>query len=160
MANEADEQLPNTLEQNLASTEAEVEHAANLEHSMSGCLAAVCENLQKAAVEGFPARGDVHQQFRPLLKDESLKAEFEQCQGKQAKDLFRKEWTSNRALAPTKVLSATEASKGTYPSLARIVVAQRHRSSRTYSPQVCGVGPFIFGTNFRCTSSFSTSRRL
>ena len=160
MANEADEQLPNTLEQSLASTEAQVEHAANLEHSMSGCLAAVCETLQKAAVEGVAARGGVHQQFRRSLKDESLKADFEKCQSKQAKDLFRKEWTSNRALAPTQVLSATEASKGTYPSLVRIAVEQRHRNSRTYSPQVCGVGPFILVTIFDALQVFSTSRRL
>ena len=43
MANEDDGQLPNTLQESLASIEAEVEHAANLELSKSGCLAAVCE---------------------------------------------------------------------------------------------------------------------
>ena len=52
MANEDDEQLPNTLKESLASIDAEVEHAANLEHSKSGCL-----TLQKAAVEGVPAKG-------------------------------------------------------------------------------------------------------
>ena len=95
MANKDDEQLPNTLKQSLALIEAEVEHAANLEHSKSGCLAAVCErNFKKAAVEGVPAGGDVYQQFRRALKDESLKGEYEQCKSRQAKDLFRKEWTT------------------------------------------------------------------
>ena len=45
LANEDDEQLPNTLK------ECGFEHATNLEHSKSGCLAAVCEKLQKTAVK-------------------------------------------------------------------------------------------------------------
>ena len=60
MANEDDEHLPKTLKEILASIEAEIEHAANLEYSRSGCLAAVCEKLQTAAVEGVPARAEVH----------------------------------------------------------------------------------------------------
>ena len=130
MANAEDEQLPNTLKESLASIEVEVEHAANLEHSKSGCLAVVCEKLQGAAVEGVPARGDVYQQFRRALQDESLKGEYEQCKSKQAKDLFRKEWTPKRVkvlqsrLVQTKVLSVTDFSKGTYRSLARTAVEE------------------------------------
>ena len=61
MANEDDEQRPNTLKESLDSIEAE--------HSKSGCLATVCEKLQKAAVEGV--RGVVYQQFQRALKDAS-----------------------------------------------------------------------------------------
>ena len=99
---EDDEHLPNTLKESLASIEAEVEHAANLEPSKSGCLAAVCEKLQNAAVEGVPARGDVHQQFRRDFKEESLTAKYEQqCQNRQAQDLYRKQWASNRVKVQT-----------------------------------------------------------
>ena len=45
----------------------------------------------KNCSQGVPARGDVSQQFRRALEDESLKGEYEQCESRQAKDLFRKE---------------------------------------------------------------------
>ena len=90
----------------------------------------MCEKLQKAAVEGVPARGDVYQQFRGALKDESLKGEHEQSKSRQAKDLFCNEWTSKRVnvlqsrLVQTKVLSVTDFSMGTYRPLARIAVEE------------------------------------
>ena len=95
---EDDEHLPNTLKESLASIEAEVEHAANLEPSKSGCLAAVCEKLQNAAVEGVPARGDVHQQFRRDFKEESLTGQVRTNNVRTGKrrNLYRKKWTSNR----------------------------------------------------------------
>ena len=93
IANDDDEELPETDKESI---EAGVEHATNLEYSKSGCLAAVCETLQKAAVEGVPMRRDLQQHFRRALQDKSLRAECEQCQRGQAKDWFRKEWTSKR----------------------------------------------------------------
>ena len=153
-------QLPNTLKESLASIEAEVEHAANLEHSKSGCRAAVREKRQKAAVEGVAARGNVYQQFRRALNlnYDSLKAGYEQCQSRQAKDLFRKEWTSKRVkvlqsrLVQTKIQSVTDFSKWTYRSLARIAVEEGNDTEA--AARICRkcveLGPPFFR---RCKSS-------
>ena len=135
IANEDYEQLPNTLKESLAAIEVEVEHAANLEHSKSGCLVAVCEKLQKAAVEGVPARGDVHQQSRRAL---SLKGEYEQCESRQAKDLISKR--------------------------VKVLQGQSRRETTQKQPHVFAASVwswslhFSGGTSFRCNSSFCTSR--
>ena len=119
---EDDEHLPNTLKDRLASIEAEVEHAANLEPSKPGCLAAVCEKLQNAAVEGVPARGDVHQQFRRDLKDESLTAKYEQqCQNRTC---IAKSGPQIVSKCRQHFQSVTDFSKGTYRLLARIAVEE------------------------------------
>ena len=142
MANEDDAQLPNTLKESLASIEAEVEHAANLEHSKSGCLAAVCEKLQKAAVRGVPARGDVNHQFRRALKDEWLASEgpvsqrvdLEKCHSSPELVGADKSFKRDRLLERDVSITGSDCSRR----------GQRHRGSHAYLPHVCGAGPSIF----------------
>ena len=65
---------------------------------------------------------------------------------REAKDTFRKEWTSKRltvfesSLVQTKVLGVTDVPKGTYRSLPR-QGGQPHRCSCAYLPKVRGAWP-------------------
>ena len=113
--------------------EAALQADANEVGKKHAFLNRVMAGLEDAAKAGVKARSSEYQQFmRELTKGGKLKADYEKCDDRVEKDMFRRDWAARKAkiiqekLQQTQVLKLVDWSKVTYLSLLQIYDLEKY----------------------------------